>query len=276
MSGTAVANARIPLCVLGLQPGGKNVVSLKANSKLTAARCLLQSDNDIAAGGSAAVQAGAVRSVGSATGSIAPPPVTDAPAIADPFAALAIDIPTKCTDNGITLQSGTVSMNPGVHCGDVKLQGSAALVLNPGEHYFLKGQFNLADTAQVTGSDVVLIFQGNWQLNAHDSAAVSLSGRQSGPYAGFVLVTARDFKGKLAISTDHARQLHGTVYLPSATLEVTGTGNAVADQSPWTVVVANALTTDGSANLVINSNYSGSSVPVPAGVGTSGPAHLAQ
>jgi hypothetical protein len=42
----------------------------------------------------------------------------------------------------------------------------------------------------------------------------------------------------------------------------------VADQSAWTVVVAKSLQLTGSPNLVINANYSGSSVPVPGGVGS--------
>ena len=88
------------------------------------------------------------------------------------------------------------------------------------------------------------------------------------------MITDRSLGGVLGISTNNARQLYGTIYLPNATLDVTGTSNKVADQSPWTVVVAMGLTTDGSAKLVINSNYSGASVPVPAGVGTSGAIHL--
>jgi hypothetical protein len=48
---------------------------------------------------------------------------------------------------------------------------------------------------------------------------------------------------------------------------VTGTGNNVANQSAWTVIVAQALQLQGSPNLVINANYSSSNVPVPAGAG---------
>ncbi|MFI4933999.1 MAG: hypothetical protein ACHP7N_05240 [Caulobacterales bacterium] len=57
-------------------------------------------------------------------------------------------------------------------------------------------------------------------------------------------------------------------YVPSATLQVTGAGNRVADQSAWTVVIAQAITLSGSPNLVINANYAASNVPVPAGVGS--------
>lgn len=218
--------------------------------------------------------AAAVRSVGSATGSISPPPVTDAPPISDPFSSLNINVPPQCNDQGLVLGSGTQSLNPGVHCGTFQLTASATLVLNPGEHYFQNGSFDVRGNAQITGSDVVLIFKGETLLQFRGNGFMSFDGRQTGPYAGFVLVADRSFTGTLGVSTDSAHKLHGTIYLPNATLAVAGAGNKVADQSPWTVVVAKALTTDGSANLVINSNYAGSPVPVPPGVGPSGEVHL--
>ncbi len=298
VSSTALANQKLPLCVLALQntgaapgapagpagaptpappppagPGATNL-ALHATSTVTATGCLVQSNSSIAADKGASMTAAAVRSVGAATGSIVKSPITDAPSIADPFASLDITVPSTCTDNGLTLQSGAQSLNPGVHCGNISLQNDAVLTLNPGEHYFVNGQFKLDGSSQITGTDVVLIFKGNWQMKCAGAAYLSLEGRHSGPFAGFVLVTDRSLGGKLTISTDNARQLYGTIYLPNATLDVTGTGNKIADQSPWTVVVAMGLTTDGSAKLVINSNYSGASVPVPAGVGTSGAAHL--
>lgn len=298
VSSTAIANQKLPLCVLALQnngnvpapppgpagaptpppppgpgPGATNL-ALHATSTVTATGCLVQSNSSIGADKGASMQAAAVRSVGAATGSIIQAPITDAPAIADPFASLNISVPSTCSDNGLNLNGGTQSLNPGVHCGNIHLQGDAVLTLNPGEHYFVNGQFNLDQTSQVTGSDVVLIFKGNWKIQCAGGAVISLEGRHSGPYAGFVLVTDRTLGGVLTISTNNARQLYGTIYLPNATLDVTGTGNQVADQSPWTVVVAMGLTTDGSAKLVINSNYAGASVPVPVGVGSSGMAHL--
>jgi hypothetical protein len=44
----------------------------------------------------------------------------------------------------------------------------------------------------------------------------------------------------------------------------------VAEASSWTVIVANAMTVSGGADLTLNANYAGTVVPVPAGVGRSG------
>jgi hypothetical protein len=112
-----------------------------------------------------------------------------------------------------------------------------------------------------------MIFNDDAAFVFKDSSSINLTGTQSGPYAGFVIVTTRSNTNTFTISSDSAHKLEGAVYVPDATLLVTGTGNQVADQSAWTVVVAKSLLLQGSPNLVINANYAGSNVPVPAGAG---------
>jgi hypothetical protein len=141
------------------------------------------------------------------------------------------------------------------------------LELAPGEHYFAKGQLQLQGDATLTGSDVALIFDKQSHFDFTQQATVNLSGRTSGPYAGFVVATTRRNTGTFNISATSAEKLEGTIYIPAATLQVQGVSNKVAQQSAWTVVVAQSIQLNGSANLVINSNYATSSVPVPDGVG---------
>ena len=62
------------------------------------------------------------------------------------------------------------------------------------------------------------------------------------------------------------RELLGTIYIPEAELVVSSRGN-VAEDSDWSVIVARTLTVKDSTNLVINTNYANSNVPVPDGVG---------
>ena len=64
-----------------------------------------------------------------------------------------------------------------------------------------------------------------------------------------------------------AAKFLGTIYVPSATLKIDGAGNKIANESAWTVIVAKAVKLQGSPKLVVNSNYGGSTVPVPGGVG---------
>lgn len=127
----------------------------------------------------------------------------------------------------------------------------------------------MQQNSTLTGADVVLVFDKNSNFNFSDSSTVTLSGRTSGAFAGFVIATTRDNVGTFAISSTAARKLEGTIYIPSATLAVSGVNNTVNDQAAWTVVIAQAIRMTGSADLVISASYATSTIPVPAGVGSS-------
>ncbi|AWN50425.1 hypothetical protein DK412_00685 [Methylobacterium sp. 17Sr1-1] len=270
---TAIRTARKPLCVLGTRGGGplddgQDSIALQASSAITASDCLVQSNANLTAGPGTVLSAGEARAVGSAAGPIRPAPVTDAPPMADPFAAMRLDAPSLLCDSlSLSLGSGTFRLEPGVHCGAIALLGDATIVLAPGDHYFVGPGLSVGGNATITGSDVVVILKGLVTAQVTGSAVLQLEGRKSGPYAGFVLITDRSYLGDVEISTSNARKLVGTIYLPNASLTVSGANNRIADQSPWTVVVARTIRTLGSANLVINAGYAASSVPVPAGVG---------
>jgi hypothetical protein len=139
--------------------------------------------------------------------------------------------------------------------------------LSSGTYYFKGGTLTIKDNAVLKGANVTLIFDKDATFNFTDTSSIDLTGANTGSYAGFVILTTRDNINAFSISSNNARRLEGAVYIPSATLNVTGTSNNVADQSAWTVVVAKSLQLQGSPNLVINANYAASNVPVPAGAG---------
>ena len=168
-----------------------------------------------------------------------------------------------------TALTANMTLLPGNHCGGYEVGTGFVLTLAPGEHYFLNGHLRITGAGMLQGDDVVAIFDNQSHLDADEDGVISLRGRRSGPFAGFVMVATRSNVSPFSISSTSARELLGTVYIPAATLRVSGT-NTVADQSAWTVIVAKSLIVDGAANLVINSNYAGSTVPVPGGVGPNG------
>jgi hypothetical protein len=263
---TAVNGATYPLCTLGLQKGGPTV-GVEDKARVTAQNCLVQSNGDLAASGAASIRAGAVRAAGRASGDVSPTPVMDAPSIQDPFAAMPIHVPHHCSDIAIQLLGGTLTLKPGVHCGNLQLLGSGTIVLAPGEHYFVGASFSVIGDVTIRGTDAVIILKGQLGAQLTENVTLSIEARKSGPYAGFALITDRSFTGTLKISTRNARKILGTIYLPNAELEVSGTGNRIADQSPWTIVVAKAIRARGAPNLVINADYATGDTPVPTGVG---------
>jgi len=268
---TAATLGQLPLCVLSYgQAGGYNI-TMGGTSQLNAAKCLVQSNGNITVGGGAAIQSGLAQAVGTAKGSITPAPQTGAPPISDPFASLDISLPNLgvCSPVDVTYSAGVNFIAPGVHCGNMTVQNGATVQLLPGEHYFLNGALTLQNNAVLTGQDVVLVFDNHSKFTFADSSQVTLAGRTTGAYAGFVIVTTRTNTATFQISSTSARKLEGTIYIPAATLNVSGTGNIVDQEAAWTVVVAQSLQTSGSADLVINSAYATSAVPVPGGVGSS-------
>jgi hypothetical protein len=267
ISATATPMGQVPLCVLSTGADAKNKITMRDAAKITANGCLVHSDGDITVASTALLQAATVQASGLASGRILPQAEAGAATIDDPFSSMAIKADSLCTPVDKLYNSGALSLPPGVHCGNITLDNDATLTLQPGDHFFMKGELELKKTAKLGGSDVVLIFDKDSEFKFGDSSQINLQGRKSGAYAGFVIATTRTNTETFEISSAAARELLGTIYIPSAKLAVSGAGGAVGDQSAWTVIVANSIDVSGSPNLVINSNYAGSSVPVPSGVG---------
>ena len=201
---------------------------------------------------------------------------TSAVPITDPFAHISLGQVKKCPKGSGTgtiptgpkhqMETGVIHLPAGLHCGGYKIAGTAELRLAPGDHWFLDGHLDLRDSAKLTGVDVVLVFDNKSKFDFTGSSTVALDGRKSGQFAGMVLVGAGGNKQDFVISSDHVESLLGVIYVPEARIIVEGK-SAVARDSAWTVIVAAALELKGSPSLFINANYSGTSVPVPDGVG---------
>jgi Flp pilus assembly protein TadG len=263
---TAVTLGSAPLCVLAIAPGSSDGVSLGGSSQIQAAGCAVDS-NQFVSVASGNLQAAETFAATTASGAISPSPLTGAPVIADPFAGLNIAAPSSCA--GVASQGGNIpsdtTLQPGVHCGDFTMVGHATLTLAPGEHYF-EGNLSAKGGSLITGTDVVLVFGPTSVLDLKGAANISLTGRKSGALAGFVIAVDRAATGTFTLQTDPFTNITGAIYVPTAVLNLDGTHQA-AQASQWTVVTARSLTLTGSPDLVINSSYAGSSVPVPSGVG---------
>ncbi len=268
---TASTVGQIPLCVLSSGTSGTDNLLVQNSSLLTASKCLVQSDQNISADSGATLTAALTQATGTASGPITPTPQSGAPAIADPFASMSIPSPTplQCLLGGVLDLTQVLLIVPaGCHSGTITIGQGQTMQLLPGTHYFKGGTLTIQGNGVLEGSNVTLIFDNDATFNFTDTSSIDLTGSQSGTYAGFVILTTRANTNPFSISSNNARRLEGAVYIPSATLDVTGTSNNVADQSAWTVVVAKSLQLTGSPNLVINANYSASTVPVPGGVGS--------
>jgi hypothetical protein len=68
------------------------------------------------------------------------------------------------------------------------------------------------------------------------------------------------------IASNNARNLVGTIYLPNNTLTI-DSKKPIADQSDYTVIIARKFEMKDGPELVLNTDYENSPIPVPEGVG---------
>lgn len=266
----AVTLARSPLCVLVTGDEGERVLNVRDSGRINAPACMVHSNRDIIVDGGS-VSAADVQAVTDARGTISPLPGVDAASVPDPFADAEFTPSHVCSGATLPamLQTGVLRLSPGVHCGGVTITDNAELLLDPGEHWFSGGIVDIRGMGRLTGQDVALMFAPDARFEFRGQATVDLEGRRTGPYAGFVVVSAPSNTQHFLISADNVRRLLGVIYIPRAQLVVEGRRN-VAEDSAWTVIVARQLRLNGSPSLIINADYGYSTVPVPEGVGPSG------
>ena len=263
----AVAVGMTPLCVLITGGTGDKALNVKDSGRITAPACMVHSNKDILVEGGS-ITAAFIQAVRSASGIMTPKAGTGAAVIPDPFADLTINEKQACPPQKVKedLKTGTIYLAPGIHCGGYNMVGNSRIVLDPGEHWFLGGNLEIKERAELSGRDVVLFFDKKSKFEFKDQAVVNLDGRKTGAYAGMVMVGTRGNTQDFVITSDHVRSLLGVIYVPQARVIVEGKSN-VAQDSAWTVIVARELQLKGSPSLIVNANYTSSSVPVPEGVG---------
>ncbi len=263
-----------PLCVIGddaTMPKGM-AISVTNNSSLRARNCIVHANGNFTSNNNGTVEAGTSQAVGTALGSgFKPAANSGALPIADPFKfrdVLPLTPCDKVLDGGkktIATATESVALKPGMHRTAYTVTGQATLRLEPGEHYFCK-PLMITGQGRLEGEDVLLMFTAGNALSAFDQSSVSLSGRKSEEWAGFVIVATRDNDANFGIESSRVDKLLGTIYLPMTKLLVRSSGD-VAEDSQWSVIVARNIQLIDNARLVINSDYEGSPVPVPIGVG---------
>lgn len=278
VSATAANLSRMPLCVLGKTATVKESVNVN-RGVVTATGCMVHSNSDVKIGSGSTLDAGILQASGLVIGG-GGGAQTGAPQIPDPFATLNTAPGSWNACNLEPLEAVglfVLELNPGVHCGHFDVRNSAVLRLRPGIHYF-RNTLHLKDNARLEGNHATLVF-GRYATLDIDSdedegdetapnlgVRINLVGGQTGPMAGFVLVMDRARTKDFKIKSHIIQRLEGVVYSPQARFEVEGAAQA-AGNSNWTVIVAKELRLNNDARVVINSDYSASSVPVPSGVG---------
>jgi hypothetical protein len=197
----------------------------------------------------------------------------------------------------------TVTLEPGTYCGGLKITGNAVVTLRPGVYVMKDGPLIVEKRATMSGQNVGLYFTGDrGGLRFDKDTTISLTAPKDGVMAGLLISEDRTVSNPVTaildvvegvlppppppgpvkplreyrIISNNARTMLGTIYLPAGRL-IIDSEKPVADQSAYTVIVAQLVNLYEGPNLVLNARYSQTDIPVPQGVGpTSGTAVLTQ
>jgi len=252
---TAQASNNSNICVIGLHGSDVATVALETSAVLSAPDCAVYS-NSLSQGGLQSTGNAQLVSdlTCSAGGYLGAPrnfnqlPLTDCPAVSDPLASRPDPTVGACKEHDAEYQNFTGVLTP-----------------------MKDGPFLVQSTSQVDGKGVGIYFTGsNASFAFESSSIVNIEAPKDGPMAGLIFFQDRQSaEADFVITSNKARNLLGTVYLPQGNL-IVDANNKVADASAYTAVVVKRLRLSKGPNLVLNTDYSSTLVPVPDGVGPQG------
>lgn len=283
VTSTAQTSGSTNICVIGLDETASTTIELREEAELSSPNCAVYSNSMHAQGlrsnEDALVTASLACSAGGYEGAIKnfnKPPLTDCPVMADPLASRPPPKVKKCDLLSLVGQIlnnvPLIKLQPGTtYCGGLTIRGNSKAIFLPGIHVFKDGPLIVEDNATVSGlGGVGLYFTGdNAYFEFSKNANVDLEAPDHGPMAGILAFQDRnsdvqDFR----ITSDFTRNLIGTIYLPNGNL-IIDAANDVAEDSAYTAIVVRQLILRDSPNLVLNTDYDETTVPVPDGLGPS-------
>jgi Flp pilus assembly protein TadG len=294
---TARMTSGLPLCLVALETKAPAAIKLEDSAMLTAPACLVYSDSKSPDGlmsmSDAVLRAGFICSAGGKVNTkntnYSPVPQTDCPVISDPLAARRPPAIGACTYANQIVDGGLVTLQPGVYCGGLTITNGAKVTFSPGIFVIKDGPLLINANAEVEGVNVAFHLSGaGANLVFEADTTVNLTAPKDGPLTGILIfddpsgaaapIDRKTYKAyakqnksprEHLILSDNARTLLGTIYMPQGRLIVDAT-NPIADRSAYTVLVVQQLDLYSGPNLILNTDYSGSDIPVPQGLGPFG------
>ena len=147
------------------------------------------------------------------------------------------------------------------------IDGSSIVTLEPGIYVIKDGEFRVGSTAELNGENVGFYLAGETTFfEFGQNTTISLTAPKDGVMAGILFFEQREkaTNGVHKIRSNNARLLLGTIYLSKDLL--IDANAPVADLSAYTVLIVRSLKLFSGPNLVLNTDYGATDIPVPAGI----------
>ncbi len=264
VAGRAVAVGGEKACIIALDPTASGAVGEQGNVTATATNCSVYSNSSdsasVSAGGTAYLSALSVNATGGVYGSANMTTqdgiFTSQPRIQDPYADVNMPSYTPCTSSKTTKYQNTITIYPGVYCGNVNVNAGAVVTLSPGTYIFDNGSLSIAGGATFQGSGVTLVFTSSDSASIAGGATVNLTPPTTGTYAGISIYGSRSMPvgTVVKLAGGSSQSISGAIYLPEAALSYAGnTGMNVT----CTQIVADTINFVGNSTLGLTCPWGG-------------------
>ena len=258
-------------CVLALDPTANGAVTNQGSTVVNMAGCSVaansSSETAITVSGNGALTADSLWTVGnyakdgSATLTLAKPPVTHAWELDDPYADVHIPSLSGCSQTNLDVNT-SVTLDPGIYCGGLKVKSQAVVTLNPGTYYMDAGDFEVAGGAVIRcnctnptdGVTFVMTSSGaastigTVTINGGADMLLNAPTDAGNPFAG--LLFYGDPRAPAATDKFNGGSnmlLTGSVYMPTHTVQWSGNNSSAAPTC--TQIIANTVVFIGNSTI---------------------------
>ncbi|MCZ6605140.1 MAG: Tad domain-containing protein, partial [Alphaproteobacteria bacterium] len=163
-------------------------------------------------------------------GCIEPTPQEYMPALPDPLADVAEPDVGPCDDhsNIIVTEGESLTLSPGVYCGNVRVNGSGQLHFEEGLYIFNGAGLDLSAQSTITGDGITLYMAADNKIseniNINGGAQVDLTAPDDGPYKDILIFQSRDSDPNVTsqLTGGESMYLNGIVYAPNNQIKFAG------------------------------------------------------
>ncbi len=295
LSSTAVATTatkQVPICLLALGTSGAQDIVTNGNPNANMTGCSVMANTSARCNGSNLnAPYGLAHGTDSGCGVIQ---VSDVPTVADPFAALAANIPTnscssypqepaKKTDPALpsgNLWTGTKSLSGNVQvCGDLQLTGNVTIDAPAGAVLVIEnGQLDTNGYTLTTadGSGLTVVFSGtNGGSYTHaptdtsngGGGTLDITAPTSGAWSGVAIYQDPNLTSGVNISAagnSPTWDITGLVYLPHSSVTISGAVNKSSNGQSCFVMVMNDVTINGTGDINDSGGCKAAGLTMPA------------
>lgn len=261
---TTAVGAKIlsdPVCILGLDPTQKATVDMSGQPVITAKDCDIQANSSNGSGmrqkGSPTVKAKKIGTSGGYTGSgYDPLPIKGTVPITDPYKDVPFPPSNNCDYNNVTISGATVTLDPGVYCGGIRIKAGANVTLKPGIYIMKDDALWMNSNSSLQGQEVMIGFTGpNATLYMEGSSSLDLTSPASGTYMNMQFMQQPNTGGDnlyFSVIGNNTFKYDGVLYAPTFDVWFGGGTNVTASSPTYAMVADKIWIQDQS---VINVTY---------------------